>query len=61
MPHMDGIKMIKQFRDIKKDLNVIWMSAYLSPDKKRPHENDPVLKKPFSPEDLVKEVDVFFN
>ena len=45
IPQMNGIDMVKYCRKIKDDLNVIWISAYLSPDMERPKETDPVLKK----------------
>jgi two-component system cell cycle sensor histidine kinase/response regulator CckA len=59
MPQMDGITMVKHLREIKNDLRVIWMSAYLSPEMKRPSGDDPVLKKPFNSTDLLKTIDSF--
>ena len=56
IPQMDGIEMIKHFREIQQDLNVLWMSAYLSPEMKRPPGNDPILKKPFAHTDLIKTI-----
>lgn len=56
IPQMDGIEMVKHFREIQQDLNVIWMSAYLSPEMKRPSGNDPILKKPFAHTDLIKTI-----
>ena len=61
IPQMDGIEMIACFREIQQDLNVIWMSAYLSPEMKRPSGNDPVLKKPFAHADLIKAINSFFK
>ena len=60
MPQMDGIEMVKHFREIQQDLNVIWMSAYLSPEMKRPTGNDPILKKPFAHADLIKTINSVF-
>jgi CheY-like chemotaxis protein len=57
---MDGIEMISHFRTIKNDLKVIWMSAYLPPEKNRPSESDPVLKKPFTSDELLQTVKTVF-
>jgi len=56
MPHMDGFEMMRRFREIKEDMRVLWISAYLSPDMKQPSGNDPVLKKPFSSDELLRVV-----
>jgi CheY-like chemotaxis protein len=61
MPQMDGIETVEKLRAIRRDLKVIWMTGYVSPNAKKPPEKDPFLTKPFTPVTLVETVENLEN
>jgi two-component system, cell cycle sensor histidine kinase and response regulator CckA len=59
MPHMGGKELAKRFKVIYPSAKILYISGYLDrafPDQASFEPEVPFLEKPFSPEDLVKEV-----
>ncbi len=57
LPEMDGIEMVDHLREVRRNLNVIFMTGFILPNTRRPPKDDPLLTKPFSPVKLIKTIE----
>jgi CheY-like chemotaxis protein len=61
MAKMDGFALAICAREVRPDLNVLFMTGYMGTDVPAKIENAKVLQKPFDPDDLLAAIDTMLG
>jgi len=61
MSKMDGFTLAVQAREIRPDINLLFMTGYMGTDVPAKIPNAKVLQKPFDPDDLLAAIDVMLG
>lgn len=52
LPGMSGVELVRQARQLQKDIPVLYMTGYTGTSDKPPDKSDPVVRKPYAPDVL---------